>query len=62
MTTDHAALAPSVNRDTAILDALQDRMERILRGDSPNAGRFCGYCYARLEPDSRLDRLPALRS
>ena len=37
--------------DAEILDALQERMERIIRGDSPNAGRFCGYCYARLEAE-----------
>ncbi len=35
--------------DGRVLDALQERMERIIRGDAPNAGRFCGYCYARLE-------------
>ncbi len=23
-------------------------MERIARGGAPNSGRFCGYCYARL--------------
>jgi hypothetical protein len=34
--------------DEAILAALQERMERIARGDAPNTGRFCGYCYARL--------------
>jgi hypothetical protein len=38
--------------DAAILDALQERMERIIRGDSPNAGRFCGYCYARIEAEA----------
>jgi hypothetical protein len=51
MTTDHAPSTAPDNRDTAILDALQDRMERIIRGDAPNAGRFCGYCYARLDSD-----------
>ena len=34
--------------DEAILRALQERMERIARGDAPNSGRFCGNCYARL--------------
>lgn len=34
--------------DEEILAALQERMERIARGGSPNSGRFCGYCYARL--------------
>ncbi len=34
--------------DEALLAALQERMERIARGDAPNSGRFCGYCYARL--------------
>lgn len=34
--------------DEAILKALQERMERIARGDAPNSGRFCGTCYARL--------------
>lgn len=48
MTTDHATASAGAAEDIAILDALQERMERIIRGDSPNAGRFCGYCYARL--------------
>jgi hypothetical protein len=51
MTTDHAPPASPASGDAAILDALQERMDRIIRGDSPNAGRFCGYCYARLDPD-----------
>lgn len=34
--------------DGAVLAALQERMERIARGGAPNSGRFCGYCYARL--------------
>jgi predicted amidophosphoribosyltransferase len=42
--------------DEQILDTLQERMERIIRGDAPNAGRFCGYCYARL--DRGLDTCP----
>jgi hypothetical protein len=47
MTVDHrSAAAPG---DEPILDALQERMERIIRGDSPNTGQFCGYCYARLD-------------
>lgn len=34
--------------DATILEALQERMERIARGAAPNFGRFCGYCYVRL--------------
>lgn len=34
--------------DSVILAALQERMERIARGGAPNSGRFCGYCFARL--------------
>ncbi len=34
--------------DTEILAALQERIERVARGGAPNAGRFCGYCFARL--------------
>jgi hypothetical protein len=37
--------------DAALLDALQERMERIARGGAPNTGRFCGYCFARLNKD-----------
>jgi hypothetical protein len=48
MTIDHRPSAPATG-DAAVLDALQERMDRIIRGDSPNAGQFCGYCYARLE-------------
>jgi hypothetical protein len=51
MTIDQRSASPSRN-DESFLDALQERMERIIRGDSPNAGRFCGYCYARLDEDS----------
>jgi hypothetical protein len=51
MTTDHAAAVVVVADDAPVLDALQERMERIIRGDAPNAGRFCGYCYARLDRD-----------
>lgn len=51
MTTDQRPPSPARN-DEAIFDALQERMERIIRGDSPNAGRFCGYCYARLDDES----------
>src|SRR5829696_8749589 len=47
MTTDE--ITALGRDDAAILDANQERMERIIRGDSPNAGRFCGYCYARLD-------------
>ena len=49
MATDQAVPAAAAAEDERILDALQERMERIIRGDAPNAGRFCGYCYARLE-------------
>lgn len=48
MTIDQRASIDS-NGSEAIFDALQERMERIIRGDSPNAGRFCGYCYARID-------------
>lgn len=51
MTTDRADVAAVPEGDLAILERLQERMERIIRGESPNAGRFCGYCYARLERD-----------
>jgi hypothetical protein len=37
--------------DEDVLEALQERMERIGRGGAPNMGRFCGYCYARLNKD-----------
>lgn len=37
----------------ALLETLQERMERIARGDAPNTGRFCGYCYARLNSDDQ---------
>ena len=50
MTTDHTTAAPARAGDEEILETLQERMERIIRGESPNAGRFCGYCYARLDP------------
>ncbi|MGD9895034.1 MAG: hypothetical protein AB7R89_18920 [Dehalococcoidia bacterium] len=51
MTIDQRSATPSRN-DEAIFDALQERMDRIIRGDSPNAGRFCGFCYARLDEES----------
>lgn len=34
--------------DSAFLGSLQERIERVARGGAPNAGRFCGFCYARL--------------
>ena len=34
--------------DETLLAALQERMERIARGGAPNSGRFCGYCFVRL--------------
>ena len=49
MTTNHTTSVPAVVDDEAVLATLQERMERIIRGESPNAGRFCGYCYARLD-------------
>jgi hypothetical protein len=51
MPTDQQTTTAST-ADAAVLDQLQDRMERIIRGETPNAGRFCGYCYARLNPES----------
>lgn len=48
----HEGRGPGVrlaHNDEQVLEALQERMERIIRGDAPNAGRFCGYCYARLD-------------
>jgi hypothetical protein len=51
MTIDQRPLTASRDEE-AMLDALQERMERIIRGDSPNAGRFCGFCYARLDGDA----------
>ena len=51
MTADHLVSTTPADDDGRVLDALQERMERIIRGDAPNAGRFCGYCYARLERD-----------
>jgi hypothetical protein len=43
------------------LDELQASMEAIALGQSPNHGRFCGYCYGRLSEPSRRrpSRLPA---
>ncbi len=43
------------------LDELQDQMESIALGQSPNEGRFCAFCYGRLsEPIRRRpSRLPA---
>lgn len=43
--------------DQAILEALQERMERIARGGAPNSGRFCGYCFARLNRDETQCRV-----
>jgi hypothetical protein len=52
MTTDRAPSSTTpAGDDEPILEALQERMDRIIRGESPNSGRFCGYCYARLERD-----------
>jgi hypothetical protein len=43
------------------LNELQPQMEAIALGQSPNHGRFCGYCYGRLSEPSRRrpSRLPA---
>jgi hypothetical protein len=45
----------------AVLDGLQESMEEIALGQSPNHGRFCGNCYGRLSEPSRRrpSRLPA---
>ncbi|MGH2588239.1 MAG: hypothetical protein ACRDJE_25245 [Dehalococcoidia bacterium] len=48
MTTEQRTVQPA-SQDSEILTALQERMDRIIQGESPNAGRFCGYCYARLD-------------
>lgn len=48
MSIDQQTARPETDA-ARILDANQERMERIIRGDSPNAGRFCGYCYARID-------------
>ena len=53
MTTKPITPSTLAEDDRRILDTLQERMERIIRGDSPNAGRFCGYCYARLEAEQQ---------
>ena len=45
-TSDPTAQEPVA--DAAMLAALQERMDRIARGGAPNSGRFCGYCFARL--------------
>jgi hypothetical protein len=37
--------------DESLLPQLQERMERVARGGAPNSGRFCGYCYARLNSE-----------
>lgn len=44
---------PAAPAGEPLLDALQERMERIIRGDAPNAGRFCAYCYGRVEADDQ---------
>jgi hypothetical protein len=51
MVADQTTMVETQANDERVLDALQERMERIIRGDAPNAGRFCGYCYARLDRD-----------
>jgi hypothetical protein len=55
MTTDHApAAAPNADADAPFLDQLQERMDRIIKGESPNSGRFCGYCYGRLDAEQTV--------
>lgn len=48
MTTATAQRERKAADDEALLEQLQERMERIARGGAPNSGRFCGYCFARL--------------
>ena len=57
-------LQPSTGEDKGdFLDDLQESMEAIALGRSPNHGRFCAFCYGRLgEPIRRRpSRLPASR-
>jgi hypothetical protein len=51
MTTDHAPVSTSSDVDAPVLEQLQERMDRIIKGETPNAGRFCGYCYGRLDEE-----------
>ncbi len=53
-TIERSASTPS---DDTILEVLQERMERIARGGAPNSGRFCGYCYARLNTGEDVCRV-----
>lgn len=51
MTAESTAAPAPTRDDLAILDANQERMDRIIHGDTPNTGSFCGYCYARITKD-----------
>jgi hypothetical protein len=57
LSTEPAEVYPSQD----FLDSLQEQMENIALGASPNHGRFCARCYGRLgEPIRRRpSRLPA---
>ncbi|MFN8559953.1 MAG: hypothetical protein U0531_22240 [Dehalococcoidia bacterium] len=48
--------------DAAILEALQERMQEIARGGAPNSGRFCGYCYGRLNAEAVKCRVCGTRT
>lgn len=51
MTTERVQVNAATGADGAMLERLQERMDRIIRGDAPNTGRFCGHCFARLDAD-----------
>lgn len=53
MATEPAPTRTASGSDQAILARLQERMDRIIRGDAPNTGRFCGWCFARVDEDER---------
>lgn len=53
MTAESTTAPAAPQDDQAVLDVNQERMERIIHGDTPNTGRFCGYCYARLSKDDQ---------
>lgn len=44
-------------RERQLLEALQQPMERLGLQEVPNYGRFCGYCFRRLQEDER-ERCP----
>ena len=39
--------------EPALSPRLRDLVGQILKGDIPNLGRFCGYCYAPLGPQEQ---------